>query len=331
MEAVMDDKINLRNHIQGLPLDPPRAVPALEPGQVVDPSEEPPYRTTVAVLDSGVGQHWYVRDHRHPAGSPDDAAEQWDLSDGVLPRHVGHGTFVAGVVRQYAPHTTILARRVIDRDGESHDQVLAEAIRALIDYSPDVLNLSLGPGRHSEEEAAATPTPQTAAAIARLQEACGTIVVIAAGYRSDHWPQAELAAPGERTVIVGAYDLNRQRASFSDDRDVQIWAPGVGVVSSFLYWEGMVEVGLTSGSASQPVKPARPRFEGWAEWDGTSFATPAVAGAVAAAIGSRCERDVRERRLSGLGEVLDRADTVGEDRVLAAQPSLIKFYGEASL
>ncbi|HSV67204.1 MAG TPA: S8/S53 family peptidase [Mycobacteriales bacterium] len=323
------DRITLLNHIQGLPLNPPRPVAPLDPAKVaaaLPAYERTPYRTTVAVLDSGVARHWYVRDQLYPVGGADDATEQWDLAEAVLPRQIGHGTFVAGVVRQYAPYASILARRVIDRDGESHDQMLAAAIRELVDYSPDVLNLSLGPGRHADEEDAATPTPQTAAAIARLQDVCGTIVVIAAGYRNDLWPQVELAAPGERTVIVGAWDpAAERRAGFSDDRDVEIWAPGVGVVSSFLYWEGLVELGTTDDAAEPGVAAESPRlrFDGWARWDGTSFAAPAVSGAIAAAIGAGCsQRTPHERRLVGLEEVRDAAKTIDGDRVLAASPTL---------
>lgn len=327
----MSDRIELLNHIHGLPLDPPRAVAPVTPQEVarVTEDEQQPGRTTmIAVLDSGVGQHWYVKDRIYPVGIPEDADERWDLCDGVLPRYVGHGTFVAGVVRQYAPHATILARRVIGSEGASNDQVLAQAIRDLINYSPDVLNLSLGPGRHPAEEDAATPTPQTSAAITRLQEECGTIVVIAAGYRSEHWPQVELAIPSERTVIVGAYDQNQQRADFSDDRDVELWAPGVGVLSSFVYWNGPVAQGETDEPEGQAETPPPQQFEGWAEWDGTSFAAPAVSGAVATAIGQRTsERDTRKRRLTGLEDVRAGAKLIGEDLVLTAQPSLISFYG----
>jgi subtilisin family serine protease len=341
----MRDRIELLNHVQGLPREAPRAVPDLDEKDVVTAAKEEPGAgrlTTVAVLDSGVSRHWYLSGRTWPVGGPADGDEWWDLSSPVLPRDTGHGTAVAGVVRQFASRATILSRRVIDRDGASHDDVLAGAIRDLIQYSPDVLNLSLGPGHH--DDGSVTATPRTAAAITALQEACGTITVLAAGYKDDHWPQASLTTPGERTVIVGAVQADGSTADFSDDRDVHIWARGVGVLVPFLYWNGRVQSGEAedqhdaphTGTDPAPADPAAPaageeeprQFAGWAEWTGTSFAAPAVAGAIADAIGRDGDiLDVRQRRLAGLRDVLDTAITLyGGRRVLRAKSSLDGLY-----
>jgi hypothetical protein len=333
------DRIELLNHVQGLPREPPHAVPDLNEQDVEAAANDQPVvgrLTTVAVLDSGVSRHWYLADRTSPVGGPADGDESWDLSSAVLPRDAGHGTAVAGVVRQFAAGATILSRRVIDRDGASHDGVLSQAIRDLIQYSPDVLNLSLGPGRH--QDGSITATPQTAAAITALQDACGTIVVVAAGYKDDGWPQAELAAPGERTLIVGAMEADGSAATFSDDRDVRIWARGVGVLVPFLYWNGLVQLGETDDEQPPPQQdgtiPAATdddgpvRFTGWAQWTGTSFAAPAVAGAIATAIGQDADTlDLRQRRLTGLWSVMDAGISVEGGRlVLNALSSLNELY-----
>jgi subtilisin family serine protease len=351
----MGDQIHLLNHVHGLPREPPRPVPNLDEAKVreIADHEIPAGRlSTVAVLDSGVSRHWYLANRTYSVGAPDAGDERWDMGIDTLPREIGHGTAVAGIVRQYSAHSAILARRVIDRDGDSHDGLLAGAIDDLVRYSPDVLNLSLGPGRHENEPDMVTATPLTAAAITRLQEACGTIVVIAAGYRDDRWPQAELTAPGERTLIVGALDKHLRKAPFSDDRDVQLWARGVDVLAPFVYWNGLIQVGdaeEVSGTTDAhqdthpdthpdthrgphpvPTPPApgqSGRFHGWTEWTGTSFAAPAVAGAIAAAISADTDtRDARERRLHGLHKVLKRAVHFNGLPVLNAVPSLNRLY-----
>jgi subtilisin family serine protease len=345
----MSDRIELLNHVQGLPRQPPSPVADLdqEIRAFVEQLPVPGGRaTTVAVLDSGVSRHWYLTDRLAPVGGAAAGDEWWDLSSPELPRDTGHGTAVAGVVRQYAPRAAILSRRVIDRAGDSHDDVLSEAVRELILYSPDVLNLSLGPGHHGD--GSVTATPRTAAAVAALQDQCGTIVVVAAGYKDDGWPQAELTVPGERTLIVGASTANGAAAEFSDDLDVRIWARGVDVLVPFLYWNGLVEIGddTEPGAGLQPagrghagrghagrghaaVADQEPEhFAGWAEWTGTSFAAPAVAGAVADAIGrDTTSTDQHSRRLAGLRSVLANAVRHEDGRLgLNALPSLNPFY-----
>jgi subtilisin family serine protease len=313
---VTEPVIELESHIQGAPLSPPK--PADRPLMLAPLVLKGGQDTKVAVLDSGITRNRWL-EGSYAESALMTSVDQWDLSSAILPRHVGHGTFVAGIVRRYAPQARILPVRVIDLNGDSHDDVLGGAIRGLIGDDPDVLNLSLGPGHHAED-GTQTRTPKTTDAIAELQQACGTIVVVSAGYKrgeNDYrqpWPQSELASPGERTVIVGALDAKGEPAGFSDDRGVGIWARGEDVPSSFVYWTGIVEQGETPDDDGheelQHAAIARQdqvvKFKGWARWTGTSFAAPAVAGAVAAAI-SHQDGDDHARRLRGFQEVMERA------------------------
>jgi len=59
---------------------------------------------------------------------------------------------------------------------------------------------------------------------------------------------------------------------------VDAWAPG-DWISSFFVQEDDTEFTLP-GPDHEKVGPRD--FDGWARWEGTSFATPSVAGAIAA-------------------------------------------------
>ena len=56
----------------------------------------------------------------------------------------GHGTFVAGVVRQVAPTADLLVRRAIGQDGIGVDVDVAIAMLEAFDAGADIINLSLG-------------------------------------------------------------------------------------------------------------------------------------------------------------------------------------------
>jgi subtilisin family serine protease len=232
----------------------------------------------------------------------------------------------------------VLPRRVVDLAGHANDADLAAAINGIRQFDPDVLNLSLVP--EVEPDSVDEGTSQTRAAVQALQDECGTIVVVAAGNDGDQFPTEHLAPDNERTVVVGALDLSGQPAWFSNRQFVRIWAPGVDVLSSFVHWNGLLAPapehehgGESQQPADEPIRPVAP-FAGWARWNGTSFATPAVAGAVAAAISCLDHvPDRKERRLHGLCHILDTArdlDVDGEkSKVLAAAPVALQGPAKA--
>ena len=338
-------RFHLLNHIHGLPYDPPRwgERPRLRSKATLQQGAG----TTVAVLDSGAGEHPWLLDSFVEDPLPDAARELWDLSSGVLPRQVGHGTFVCGVVLQYAPAAKLLPRRVIDMHGDAFDEDLARVVRSLIPQNPDVVNLSLGPTPADEKGETDEGVAHTMAALAELQRECGTVVVSAAGDISEELPGELLAPPGPLTLIVGALDLSGQPAWFSGAKPVTMWAPGVDVLSSFVHHSGPVSLshprdrehahadtdadaeGHGEGAAhvhahvhaedpvedpaetSEPSEQPPAPFAGWARWNGTSFAAPAVSGAIAAEIsalaGDGGGSDRRELRARAVQRVLDRA------------------------
>lgn len=310
----------LANHIQGLPFDPPRwgEVPRLRPKADLHQGRG----ATVAVLDSGVSEHPWLAGSHAETPLPDEARELWDLSASALPRHVGHGTFVAGVFLQYAPAARLLSRRVVDISGDADDTRLAAVIDGVAAHDPDVVNLSLGPSPIDEPGEVDEGVRLTVAALRRLQDTCGTIVVVAAGNDGDKFASEHLVADDPLTVVVGALDLSGRPAWFSATDAVQIWAPGVDVLSSFVHHDGPVSLAHTreqdhghgdhdhgdhGDAAPAELRPLVP-FAGWARWNGTSFAAPAVSGALCAEISALTDvEDRKERRQQALCRVLDAA------------------------
>ena len=161
---------------------------------------------------------------------------------------VGDGSGVVGV----APGIPIHGVRVLDEYGSGYTSDIVAGLEYVMEH-PEirVVNMSLGglssgPGDPMED------------AIATL-EAAGVVVVVAAG--NDGADTADYAPAGfDLGVTVSAYDAagaDNGFAWFSNYGDaVDIAAPGVSILST---WPG----------------------GGYAELDGTSMATPAVAGAVA--------------------------------------------------
>lgn len=332
-------RFRLANHVQGLPFDPPRwgEQPRLRPKDSLTQGSG----TTIGVLDSGVSAHPWLADSFAEKQLPEDALELWDLSRRALPRHVGHGTFVSGVVLQYAPAAALLPRRVINIDGDADDFRLAAVIDALVDADPDVVNLSLGPTDVDEPGEVDEGTQKTVAALGRLQDTCGTVVVVAAGNTAEPFPAEHIAPEDPLTVVVGALDLSGQPAWFSRSHPVQIWAPGVDILSSFVYFDGPVALdhpgnghghehahehgqehrGTEPEQLQAPIAP----FTGWARWNGTSFAAPAVAGAICAEISALANvvANRKERRQRALDKVLhDARPLTGDVKgiALAARP-----------
>jgi subtilisin family serine protease len=323
------------NHVQGLPFDPPRwgERPRLRDKQTLAEGKG----TTVAVLDSGVSDHEWLQDSFAEDPLPAEARGLWDLSAAALPRHVGHGTFVCGVVLQYAPATRLLPRRVLDFDGDAEDDQLADSIRGLIAHDPDVVNLSLGPTPVDKPGETDEGTARTVRALKELQHKCGTVVVVAAGHVDEDMPAEQIAPPGPLSLVVGALDLSGQPAWFSGKQPVTIWAPGTDILSSFVYFPGPVALDhpaprghshphAAHGRSHPPVPGQQPLapFAGWARWNGTSFAAPAVAGAVAAKISALAtaepETPRRELRRRAVQLVLGQARKLADGPALNAAP-----------
>jgi membrane-anchored mycosin MYCP len=241
-----------------------------------DPVLSPPQRGTgpgtgvrVGVLDTGLyAQPWL-------AGGW--AARYGDLVR-ETPTHLypeGHATFIAGLVLNQAPGATVEVRQVLGADGTADSWTVAQEIVRFGNSGLDVLNLSFV--CYTEDGEAPL---LLAAAVDRLDP--HLVVVAAAGNHGavdvgdadqnakerirPAWPAAL-----DDVVAAGAAKPDGSRAGFSPDAPwVDVITRGTQLRSTYLH------------SASGSPGATAVKFEGWASWEGTSFAAALVSGAVAA-------------------------------------------------
>jgi subtilisin family serine protease len=270
------------------PADAHRAIPTRP--------DLPGHGTRVAILDTGATNGWFPST---VSGPPDAVTE---AGDGSLALDAGHGTFVTGVVLQHAPGADVVVAPVLV--GNFTDEVsLVEALLALPE-DIDVINLSLG-----GYTAGDLPPVGLQSALETLRERKPDLVVVASA-GNDGWSRPSSPAALKGVIAVAALGADRHtRAAFSNFGPwVDAAAPGQDVDSSFLEWDGPIQLENGVGDG------VKHDFDGWATWSGTSFAAPAVAGAIAAlastgmgasAAADRLIHGAGVRRLPGLGAILD--------------------------
>jgi hypothetical protein len=281
-------------------------------GYVVDPADG-------FVLDDPGIQAVVYAEASFAAAEQGDAsrrliADAWDRPAagdpllGELNGATGHGTFIAGIVRQAAPDARVLALRIMHSDDVVYEgdllcalALLADRIAAAEDGSMagmvDVVSLSLG---YFDESAADVTYSSGLWQVIQVLLDLGVAVVAAAGNYSTSrrfYPAAFSLQPSPVPVIsVGALNPNGSKALFSDGgRWVRAWAAGAAVVSSY---PDDVNGSLTpqvrvrarrDGHACEYGPPDdREGLDpddfrgGFAVWSGTSFAAPLIAAQIAA-------------------------------------------------
>lgn len=215
---------------------------------------------TVAVVDTGV-------DTTHPEFQG-RIVEGYNATtrNGNAKDDNGHGTHVAGIVAAaanngagmvgIAPEAKIMPIKVLEADGSGSDAGVADGIVWAADHGAQVINMSLGGPGESKVLADAVEYA--------LKK--GVAVLAAMGNDGSNEKSYPAAYPG--VLAVGATDDKDAAADFSQWGEwISVSAPGVQILSTFpTYKCNLNEYGFP---------------QDYAVLDGTSMATPAVAGLAA--------------------------------------------------
>ncbi len=178
----------------------------------------------------------------------------------------GHGTHCAGVaaaqagnnegITGIAPQAKLMPIKVLAADGGGSDASVAEGIVWAVDHGAEVISLSLGgPGESKVMRDAIV-----------YAQAKGAVVVAAMGNDGTNERSYPAAYPG--VIAVGASDARDAIADFSQWGNwITVSAPGVQIMSTMPTYK------VDANDYGYPLR--------YASMDGTSMATPAVAGLAA--------------------------------------------------
>ena len=219
--------------------------------------------TTVAVVDTGaqldhpaltdnfegVKRYDFAEGDKNPSDRP--VGKDADC-DGDKDEMVGHGTHVAGIVDITAPAAKFMPLRVLDTEGYGNVFTIAKAVSFAAQNGAHVINLSLGSPSRSK----------LLQEVIKGATAKGVLVAAAAGNSNSTVPQYPAAGNGlvasaDGLVAVTSVSQYEKKSDFANYGIwVDIAAPGEGIRSAF------------------PVSV-------YANWSGTSMATPFVSGQAA--------------------------------------------------
>ncbi|MCX5373964.1 S8/S53 family peptidase [Streptomyces sp. NBC_00103] len=307
----------------------PAAAPAARAAQGAEGTESSG-AVGVLVIDTGL-THDY-RSYPLLARTEGDAQVRETDEDGILQQYVGHGTFIAGLVAAVAPDTDVTVRGTLNDAGAILESEFGERLfDAVEDGWPDIISLSAGTSNGRVDGLLGV-----AAFMEELRDR-GTLLVAAAGNNGSaapFWPAAYASLPeyADAVLSVGALRGDGEfGACFSNHGPwVKVYAPGERLTSAltgfdspvpYVYQHSTYEACrygfsysctcrsprhtgvLSEAQQVTPGKPDQVMFEGLASWSGTSFATPLVAGLVAAHMTAHGLTDPRAaaRRLLATG------------------------------
>lgn len=216
----------------------------------------------------------------------------------------GHGTHCAGNVAArgdngkgvagVAPNVKIMSLRFISEKGQGTTADAIKAIRYAVDNGAKVMSNSWG----SEGEEPGSPENQALRDAVQYAQDKGVLFIAAAGNGhkgvgydndTDKAPAYPASYPHDIIISVAALDVNNNLGSFSNwgSKSVDIGAPGVKVFST------VIEQGYTDTVID--------KFGIKATWDGTSMATPHVAGAAALYWSANPEKSWQDVKAAILG------------------------------
>ena len=267
----------------------------------------------VAVVDSGVDYNHVDIANSMWDGGANYPNHGWDMchDDNDPMDDYCHGTHVAGIIAGQgnagtqtgiAPGAKIMAVKVLDSSGYGTDSDLISGVHFAMYHGADIINLSLGDPEMG-------PSAVYRDLFVSVQDA-GMVAAVAAGNVGDtqysypvpfnvecpgncpppwlHPDQVNLISGATSGVIcVGATDANDAHCGFSSVGPVT-WSegPNVGDYNDYPYQNGDAsQPGLIRPDISAPGKNVTSlnyqTGTGYVAYDGTSMATPCVAGVLA--------------------------------------------------
>jgi Subtilase family len=281
--------------------------PATEPEEFYGPREPyPPLcpgdggrRVRIFIADTGLLENAendfpWLRDVK---GGPDPRTGPGGM---ILP-YAGHGTFVAGVVRCMAPKATIYVANIFNRAGSALESHFVRRLNKAFGFGFEILHITASCLTRNNHQLIALE-----AWLKLLEPYKGVLCIAPAGNNHTRRPSWPGAFPG--VLSVGALSTDWcSRAYFSNYGSwVDVYAPGQNLINA--YATGTYECKV------HPYAGEKRKFEGRAQWSGTSFSTPVVTGLIAARM-ARCGENAQEaaeallakartRRIPGAGPVL---------------------------
>jgi len=256
----------------------------------------------VTVVDTGLVAN-AAQDHPWMHGVTGDPEDTLEADNVHIRDYGGHGTFVAGCVRVTAPKASVHVDGTMAAAGVLFEDALVKKLGpALVKKSPDIVVFSFA----ARTLGNLPPLSFDVLYENVIRHVKGLAFVAAVGCdgtRDYMWPAAF-----PWTISVGALSANwRTRAHFSNFGGwVDVYAPGEDLVNA--YATG------TLTCKEEPNTGQNRVFEGMANWSGTSFSTPLVAGMIAARMSRTGEngqqaaeallRLARSQTITGVGPVL---------------------------
>lgn len=285
----------------GCPATEPRPAP-VGPDPAVNGDATLGNGVTVAVIDSGWPNedgvpvvfppgHWLAG----VTGDPELGGMNVDpKQEALLAHYRGHGMFVAGVIRAMAPAAEVYVHSWGPTTYGQIESELAPILSAVLDGQPDIISMSAGTGGADDPPEESSSTGPRRATVTSQQPALSldafrdklrptsTLLVCAAGNDGDQGPFAPASSPWSVPdelpikVAVGALKKKGRLAKYSNrGMWVDVYARGSKLVNAYPNGRYTYEEPPYTGHSA--VFSDRS-----AQWSGTSFSTPLVAGLVAA-------------------------------------------------
>jgi Subtilase family len=250
---------------------PQPADPPVGPPQFGDGTGKP---AKVAIIDTGISDQPRSDGWLQGVTGDTDPLDRFPPpgGDGYLDLAAGHGTFVAGIVRQVAPRARVRVYRAVDSDGIGSEVTVAcEMVRAVKEGKAHVINLSLGCQTHDDLPPIAIQAALEVIGEWEREQGREVLIVAAAGNYGDMrpcWPAAF-----RRVVSVGGLGPDMRPVPWSS-RGYWVTCSTIGQGLRSTYVQGR----------ESPLLDPDPRNFGpdaWGVWSGTSFTAPQITGALA--------------------------------------------------